>query len=312
MNATPLNTIGKQAADAAASLGIKSLAETCLLVTLTISGWSGRKHDRAASIAAVQAMHAQEDAGRFNKRLVSKDLIQPVESAAAHVREVFYAMTLPWANDGTRILKADTYPQFREAMATAIEKHHSAVQTFLSGYEIEQAAAQTTLGDMFNPADYPNVYDLERRFSVRVRYSPVPAASDFRANVGAANVEAVRAQIETTTQEYVDAAMREVWQRVYDRVKRLIDRVSALHTWDQDEGRRPSLHTSVVSGLDALVEALPALNLTGDPSLDHLHRQLVENLHGLDVDGLKADPGYRRETVAAAESILDAMSAYTG
>ena len=78
-----------------------SIARRCLLVSLTISAWSGRKFDRAASTAVEQENSTAEGRARVNKLLVRPEVLLPVNRAANALRNAVYEGTLPWADNST-------------------------------------------------------------------------------------------------------------------------------------------------------------------------------------------------------------------
>src|SRR5574340_1123555 len=83
------------------------LQQLAMLASLNISMWTARKYDRKVTTEATRSHGAAEDAGRFNKLLVPKTAIQPLEQAAGAARREHDEWTLPWGNNGERLLPGD-------------------------------------------------------------------------------------------------------------------------------------------------------------------------------------------------------------
>ncbi len=92
-----------------------------MLCGLRISGWSARKLDRKVTDETNHAHGAASDAGRYNKALLAKDALAAVVTAANAARTFHYARTLPWLDDGARILPAAAYADFAPAFAWVAE-----------------------------------------------------------------------------------------------------------------------------------------------------------------------------------------------
>ncbi len=78
-----------------------SLQTQAMLVTLSVSCWTGRVQDKKVS-AEVEQTHGATDAGRYNKLLVDKAHMDPLVQFAGKVRQYHYKMTLPWLDNGAR------------------------------------------------------------------------------------------------------------------------------------------------------------------------------------------------------------------
>src|SRR5690349_1314421 len=203
-----------------------NLEERTLLVKLSITQWNPYKTDNEVSREVTNSKNARQNAGKFRKRLMAKDAMKAIEQIASSARSTHNAMTLPWNDDGTRIITTDKYQEYAKQMRGFRLNMRSAVETFLSEYERHVGEAKAELGKLFKPEDYPTADDIKRKFRLDVEPSSVPAASDFRDNVSNADVAAITKDIEKRTELRLKEAMKDVWSRVAvvtERMARKLD-----------------------------------------------------------------------------------------
>src|SRR5690606_3160831 len=107
-----------------------------VLVSLRVSVWTARRFDRRVTEDTNQRHAAGRDAGRYNKNLLGGDVEshQAVRSAAEAARRVHYENTLPWSDEGWRILPTAHRTRYDEAMRAARRNFESAVDDFVSEY----------------------------------------------------------------------------------------------------------------------------------------------------------------------------------
>jgi hypothetical protein len=285
-----------------------NLSDKAMLVYLNVSQWTARKYDRSISDKVASDYEAEADSGRYNKLLVAQASLKKVNKIVGNVRTYHYANTLPWDDTGNRLQTAANYPHYTETMREFHGQFTGAVAEFLTVYPDEIENAKRRLGRMFNPSDYPNICEIERRFGFRINVSPLPTSGDLRVTLSDAEIQSIRADIEIRTQEGIDRAMRELWQRLYDSVKHMSDKLSEM----RDDGRNGIFRDSLVSNLQELCELLPRLNVTGDTNLDMLTSEVANKLANNDPDTLRNHAPTRTAITNDANAILAAMASYIG
>src|SRR3546814_5363729 len=70
-----------------------------------LSAWSARRIDRKATEEINEKNNAANDAGRYNKLLVDSKALAGIQSAISAARAFHYSRTLPWQDDGARLLQ---------------------------------------------------------------------------------------------------------------------------------------------------------------------------------------------------------------
>lgn len=269
------------------------IQERAMLARLSISKWTARKYDKGVS-TEVEAAHAAKDAGRYNKLLVDKALLEPIVKLESAARTYHYGITLPWTDEGDRLLPAKLFADYTQSVRMFRSDFDKRVQELLAKYPTEVNAARNRLGTMYNPLDYPTVGDLRDKYKFKVEFIPVPSAKDFRVDVS----EAAAAEIRTSITEATDARLNSAVKHIYTRMREMVSKVSERCTT-----KDARIFDSLIENVADFVEILPALNLNDDPILTALHAELV-GLAGVNVQSLRDRPDVRQRTADVADAIL--------
>lgn len=281
------------------------LSSRAMLASLRISAWSARRIDKAVTADTNSRLGAAADAGRYNKVLIARDALAAITQAATAARTLHYAKTLPWLDDGARLLPAKAHLDYTREMQGLRMQFEQAVSDFLTAYPALIADAQQRLGAMFNRDEYPEPCDINSKFSFTVRCLPVPDARDFRVELGDAAAAEIRAEIERATVEALNIAQRDVFERIADVVGRMSERLRAYQPASRKGQKVEGIfRDSLVENVRDLVSLLPTLNLTGDQRLAQIAQQMHDTLCPHDAEALRTDEHLRNETAAAAEAIL--------
>lgn len=273
----------------------KPLTTHAMLVTLNIGQWTARKHDKSVT-AEVDRAHAAKDGGRYNKLLIDKAALDPIDQIVGASRQHHYKVTLAWGDNGDRLLAASLFMEFTQEMRRFRTEFEQRVRTLVNDYPRLVQEARKRLGTMYDPNDYPATSDISNRFYFNLEYSPVPTANDFRVDLSAEHVETIKADIQRVEHERQDKAMREV----FDRVRKIVGKI---HEQTKDEDRR--IYDSALENARDLADLLPALNFTNNPQLTTVEADIRKLL--VPADRLRQDKRLRADTAKAADAILAAL-----
>ncbi|HVB17143.1 MAG TPA: hypothetical protein VNF04_11450 [Stellaceae bacterium] len=255
---------------------------------------------------------SDRDMGRFNKALVDSVALKPVQQAASALRDWHYEQTLPWSDKGPRILPAANYFVYTAGVRERRAKFDAAVAVFLAAYDSHVADAERRLGSLFRPAEYPPASKIARAFASKVDFEPMPDGADFRVALGDVEVARIRAEFEDRADAAIAEATRSLWQRCYDAVSHMVERLNAYQR-DPDTGKVTApFRDSLVENVRELVDLLPRLNLANDPALEAMRRRIAAELVGSEPQDLRDDDGLRNTVARQAADILAAMSGYCG
>ena len=284
-----------------------SLSTRAMLCSLSISMWSARKHDPEASEEIASRHGARPDAGRYHKVLLPKEALNEIQQIVSEARQEHYFVTLPWSDDGFRVLPAAAYFDHRAKMRALANRFYPAVDSLVNRFTQLIEDARVRLGGLFREADYPHPKELRSRFAFETSVLPLPDAGDFRVTLGDEERERVKRQITATVEASLQMASRELWQRLYDAVHHMAERLSKYKA--TEEGVEHPFRDTVVTNLVKLVEVLPKLNVTHDPELERLAAEVRCSLL-VDPKELRASESVRAETARAAAAIADRMATY--
>ncbi|MEW5804856.1 MAG: hypothetical protein AB1847_22445 [bacterium] len=278
----------------------RDIQEKAMLITLHISQWFARKYDKKISKEVAERYETSEDAGRYNKVLIARDEIKKIQAIATEIRLFHYEQTLPWGDNGERILPNTNYLYYTRKMGEYKDKFDAAVDRFCENYPVLIEEAKRRLNGMFDPKDYPDPSKIGLKYKVETVINPIPDGHDFRVDLQSEEVNRIQEEIETRVSKAVDRAHQDLWQRLYDTVSHMADKLS-----DTDAIFRNTLVGNMVD----LCELLPRLKLIDDPGMDKIRNEVIEKLCSKNPQVLREDSKERQETAEAAKNILGAIEA---
>ena len=279
-----------------------NLSDRALLVQLSVSQWTARKYDKKATQDVASTYGTTTSAGRYNKALLpANDMLDRVHKKTTHIRTKFYENTLPWGIEGTMMLPSSNYLQFMTDFRKEKGEWQYLVNEFVSNYDQLRLDAKRLLGSLYNDEDYPDESDVARKFKMDMAIFPVPN-TDFRVAIASDELTRIQQDVEKRIADAQTTAMKEVWDRLYDRVKHMAEKLADPKAIFRD---------TMVENTKELCALLPRLNFMDDPNLEQLRQQVEASLlkHP---EALRNDPDLRRDTAVEAKAIMDKMSVFMG
>lgn len=279
-----------------------TLTERAMVMNLSISIWQGYRLDKAASAKVTADNGAAADAARVNKHLVPKEALAPVVTAANAIRTHFYENTLPWRDNGDRLMTRKLYMGFIETHERLASVFREEVEIFLTKRypsAVEQAGFR--MGELFKQDDYPAVSELRRRFAVHLDIDAITTADDFRVQIDQEQVDKVKASMESAAERRVQAAMADVWKRLAETVGYFLERMDKPDAIFRD---------STIDNIAELVELIPGLNVLDDPAIEQVRQQVQARLTGVDPKDIRKNPDLRAELAGEAKQIMTQMEGF--
>lgn len=269
-----------------------SIKEKVMLVNLSISQWSARKFDAAAT-KEVDDNHNAKDAGRYNKLLINDDSLKAITKVAGKARTFHYYNTLPWSDNGDRILPVTNYFQYIGEMGKIKDEFNTVVSEFLNSYSNLVQDAYLRLGTLFNATDYPKPSEIIDKYSISWSFMPVSDADDMRVALSDSEVDVIKKAITDEVQFRVATAVDDIYSRIKEAVSHM-----AVTLADPDKIFRDSVVTNICN----LIEILPRLNFNSDPKLT----DLVKAIKPLccDPDRLRSEPLFRKQMAQLAHNAV--------
>lgn len=279
------------------------LQNDAMIVRLSISKWTARKFDKKITREVAQTHGVSDDIGRYNKVLIAKEAVQAIDKAATAARSYHYEHTLPWDDFGGRLLPSAQFMEYSKKMRELKSEFENAVADFVRNYPQYRDEAERRLNGMFNPADYPAPFEIDRKFNFSTDIEPVPSAEDFRVNVQKRDKERIQKEIAKSVDHRLQDATRDLYERLFTVVQRFAERL------DDPEAK---FKDTLVGNIVELTSLLPKLNVSNDPKLETLRNEVKSKLAKHEPDTLRSDAVARKGAAKDAKSILEKMNGYLG
>lgn len=303
-----------------------SISSAAMLGSINISVWEARKQDRKTAEEVTQSKGARSKrAATVHKHLFSEcPALEAIKSLRGEVRNWFNTVTLPWDDNGRRLITTAQYLTVTAQAAKYQQRFEDLTRVFLNTYSTEISKQAFEMGALFDRSEYPPESEVSAKFRFSFTVEPVPESGDFRVDVGIAAAADLRDQYEKTTQLRVAAAVDDAWRRVKEQVEWVKERMEAVLAYDPDaveevpttdddgkvvsveikKKRRPKLYDSMLEQGLELTALLRDLNVTNDPKLEAARVALETALSRVDMESLKESPELQRATRTAMENIL--------
>ena len=275
------------------------ITEKAMLAAVHISVWTAVKHDRKVSREVADQHGAHQGAGRYNKQLLhGAQKLEELRSLAGQIRQHFYKVTLPWSDEGFRLLPANFYFDLMARMREFESNFDAGVEAFLHVYPQYVEQVRPELNGLFHEEDYPSPEKLRAKFGVKLEVLPIPTGADFRVQMSAEEQARISREIDLSVRESLMRGTEDLWKRMREVVAHMVDRLN------EPESR---FHSSLVTNVLDLVEILPRLNVSGDADLNRLAEQIRQRLCNHSAQELKKHDLLRVTTAADAANIVAEM-----
>lgn len=278
-----------------------SIIKDCMIVNLQVGLWLGYRLDKSASAKVTADAHADADAARVNKHIIPKETLKPIITAAGAIRTHFYDKTLPWKDNGDRLLTRKVYTKFVEEHSELVTDFNEAVDEFLQvTYLRARDQAEFRMGALFNANDFPSSTTLKQKFYINLDIDAVTTSGDFRVQLNEKELDTVKKGMEDALQQRISRVMVDLWKRVAETLGHFTAKMSS------DEIFRDS----TIRNLEEIVELLPDLNILNDPELEQIRLDIKNSLTGFEPKDLRKNDAVRKQVAGEAKRIMDTMAGF--
>lgn len=285
----------------------KDLSSVAMVASLGFSAYGASKKDKARSKELVESSQAASNRAKVEKKLI--DVKEEKTFAALQNHKIQMGIyhrkvTLPWFDDGSRILPVSRFEEYSTYMRQAIERFWELVDEFVAEYPNiiqRERAKYTKLGNLWNSEDYLPANEIRAKFNVRANIFPLPNTNDFRVTVRHDEIEDLRKQYESGFNNLLKEAKRELFERLYSTVKVLADNI-------RNEDKK--FKDASVNNICELCDLLAELNIDEDKDIETMRQRILDGICVSDIDKLRKDKSFRSEISKEADSILEDMAGY--
>jgi hypothetical protein len=304
------------------------LTERALTARLYIQCPSFRKTDKKIAKKVAEDTGGRAEMHSHYRSLLAKGAIKSIQSIIGEARTYHYDHTLPWEDEGVRVLPTAMFEEYMKAMRGFERRFNAEVAKFKPNYPALIEEAKPLLGDAFNENDYPHPMDIDKKFTFRVKTNEL--STDFRcSSIGAEEEARIRADVQERVQEALAGTVRNLFEQVHEHVSHMVERLNAYNEREErlakaDEERlaKPAegegeeqqrdltgtFRDSLVTNLREFVERLPGLNITGDVRIEEMRVKLLRQLCPHEPEDLRKSPGVRNDVLKQAAAIQAAVS----
>lgn len=300
---------------------INTLAASAVLCDLCISSWNAKKKDRTLEAELQESKNAASSRATSVQKNLFADCpeLDAIVAYGAKVRLWFNSVTAPWDDKGKRIVPSVSYMEIAARFSEHQDAFNQLVNKFVSVYDTAISKQAFTRGEMFDRSEYPTKAEIRGKFGMRIDVCPVPQTGHFLPALVDSIGEDLRESFEASANARVEEAVKEVWQRLADKVEHIRDRMSAVLEFDPNaepeivqgedgeasikKPRRPKLHQSLLDSAMELCDTMRTLNIMNDPAMEQARVDLLNAVKHLDIDSLKKSPEMQKSTKQKMEEL---------
>ena len=280
-----------------------NLSSASMLVDFSASVYTARKKDVSASEELETIKKADPNVANVHKKLLGNcpELVA-IQKFVGNTRNAHSSMTLPWSDMGMRLLPTSTFFKYKQYMTKAEQEFHTLVEKFFDIYEDAVVNAQTLLGDLYNPANYPPLDVLRHKFGWRLSFVPLPTSGDFR-------VEMEQEQAKSLAEEYdkhYNAMFGKAIDSMMGDLMKYLARLSDRLDYKSQEDKKV-FHDTVTSNITDMLENLLVPLADKDKRLHTLTRQLMDTFEGISADALREDGALRQNTKQSVDDVISSI-----
>lgn len=271
-----------------------------MLLTVNISQFTNRKQSKKAT-KQVEAANQARRAGNFAKYLLPPEPLNAINRKAVEIREYAKSRTLPWGDNGDRIIPIGQdgfyIERFMSRLGQLQREFEEQVEEFITDYPDHIEEARVNLGSLFNAREYPSVQELRGKFGVRISTQLLANPNDYRFNITS---ERIIKKLRESAQMEMETRHERAIRDMYDRVKDVIDRIKVAAKSGKG-GRKRAFRNSLFDAIGEIVEVFPFLNYTGDAEIARMTEDMKDLIK--DPETLRNNSTEMAKYVARAKQI---------
>jgi hypothetical protein len=271
--------------------------------------------DKKVSAEVDSAKNTKVSTVNVNKNLMAgTGVLDSILKYASGARTWHLAQTLPWSDNGLRLLPMSNFLTYKENLATLEKNYTALVDKFVIAYPNLVSAAAFQLGDLFDREEYPDVEKVARKFKFGVNYMPVPMAGDFRIDINEEAKSEIVASCEKAYADRLNNAMKDAWDRLHKVLLRMSDRLGV----DVVDSDVPESHGQVMKPrvfkdtmleeATELVDLLAHFNVARDPMMEEARKDLAVAIMNHDSTDLRQNMIAREAVKNKVDAILSKFS----
>ncbi len=288
------------------NISAPNLSSSAILIDFSVSQWTGRKLDKRASEEVEVSNSASLGVANVHKRIMGKcSELDAIHKFVGNLRNSHYSMTLPWSDQGLRIVTTMGLEKYTKAMTEKQQQFEKLVDKFMQVYATRIGEAETTLGNLFERDDYPSLEMMQSKFGWRLNFIPIQESGDFRVDIGNEQAEVLKEQYTKYYDTQYTNAMKDLWDRLYKPLSRMSERLD--YPEDADRDTKKVFTKTLVSNVTEVLDLLKAFNVNDDRDMEMAHKKLRHALNGITPEALREDDHLRLDTKRSVDEVIKTL-----
>ena len=288
------------------NISAPNLSSSAILIDFSVSQWTGRKLDKRASEEVEVSNSASLGVANVHKRIMGKcPELDTIHKFVGNLRNSHYSMTLPWSDQGLRIVTTMGLEKYTKAMTERQQQFEKLVGKFIQVYATRIDEAKTTLGNLFVSDDYPSLEMMQSKFGWRLNFIPIQESGDFRVDIGNEQAEVLKEQYTKYYDTQYTNAMNDLWDRLYKPLARMSERLD--YPEDADKDTKKVFTKTLVSNVTEVLDLLKAFNVNDDRDMEMAHKKLRHALNGITPEALREDDHLRLDTKRSVDEVIKTL-----
>jgi hypothetical protein len=280
---------------------IGDVTDRAILVKPTIRVFGISREDKEVNSEIATQKGSDPAMTRFIKYILARESFAVIRAIESNARQEHYRRTVPWYDGGWRALAMGAYHDYTAMWRKWKAQWEPAIQDVLDNWDQIVAEGKKHLNGLAAKVKYPTREEAAKKFEFSMAAMPIPKVEDWRNDLSAGEIAALKQQYEDTLKQATEQANRDIYARLAKVIGNMKDALS-----DADKKFKDTLVTNITD----ILAIVPALNLTGDPTITAFCEQVQKELTKHDPDTLRNNKSVRDATARKADEILKKMAAF--
>lgn len=214
-----------------------------------------------------------------------------VAATAASLRNNFYEHSVPWKENGDRLMTTWVFPDFYEEHKRLCLMLNRERKAFMEAYLVAVDQLEFRLVEDFKPSDFPGSQEIASKFMLRLNMDRVS--------------QALRPGDQASEENVVETFEDQLGKRFADAETALREKlVKPLEVFIDGFSRPKNFYESQLVSLVRTADIVRKLNFSPDTSLTETCEMIAADIGGMGIKELRTNEGARGATVARARRIL--------
>lgn len=257
--------------------------------------------------------------------LVGFKPLQELRTLSGLARTTHYRMTAPWERNGGAVIPSTDLTEYIETVSGLKQQLLDCLTgPFADGYNDAVIRDQALRGGLFNPDDYPKLYDPKNptkqimptnkkhcknehgKFYITFEVDEI--SDNFITRIADEGVDVAANFIDNQNRERFERFTHSVWAETIKHVQHLAGKLDFSGGYKNNPDRN-KFQNSAVEHVERMIEVLERFNFDGNADMQVAHKKLREAItdRGINADMLKHNEGVRTQTKQALNDVLNSL-----